>query len=155
MKRFVSRYERIRRLRAQQEDVCRAAAAARNAERAECERRRDQSVLRLSRFETETAAGMKLGVTGAVLQSMATQIEQAKHQIKLDNEALRKADERLDLALQEHKAARAELRIVEEMIHKELTDHRKEQLRIEENQLLEQAVQTYYRRMELSQDNES
>ena len=155
MKRFVSRYEKIRRLRAQQEDVCRAAAAARNAERAECERRRDQSVLRLSRFETETAAGMKLGVTGAVLQSMATQIEQAKHQIKLDNEALRIADDRLELALQEHKAARAELKIVEEMIDRELTEHRKEQLRIEEHQLLEQAVQTYYRKLEISQDNES
>ncbi len=34
MKRFSSRYERIRHLRSQQEDACRAAAAARNAERA-------------------------------------------------------------------------------------------------------------------------
>lgn len=155
MKRFVSRYEKIRRLRAQQEDVCRASAAARNAEWMEAERRRDQAELRLSRYETETAAGMKFGVTGAVLQSMATQIERAKHQIKLDNEALRLADDRLQTALQEHKEARAELRIVEEMIHRELTEHRKEQMRIEEHQLLEQAVQTYYRKMELSQDNES
>jgi hypothetical protein len=97
MKRFVSRYEKIRHLRAQQEDVCRAAAAARNAERiAECERRRDEAELRLSRFETEAAAGMKLGITGSILQSIATQIERAKHQIKLDNEALRLADDRLD-----------------------------------------------------------
>lgn len=155
MKRFVSRYEKIRRLRAQQEDVCRAAAAARNAERTECERRRDQGELRLSRFEIETATGMKSGVTGAILQSMATQIERAKHQIKLDNEALRLADDRLQNALQEFKAARAELKIVEEMIQRELTEHRKQQMRIEEHQLLEQAVQIYYRKMELNQDNES
>jgi hypothetical protein len=44
---------------------------------------------------------------------------------------------------------------VEEMIHRELTEHRKAQMRIEENQLLEQAVQTYYRKMELNQDSES
>jgi flagellar biosynthesis chaperone FliJ len=155
MKRFVSRYEKIRRLRAQQEDVCRAAAAARNAERIQAEQRRDEAELRLSRFETETAAGMKLGITGSILQSMASQIERAKHQIKLDNEALRLADDRLEIALQEHKEARAELRIVEEMIHRELTEHRKAQMRIEENQLLEQAVQTYYRKMELNQDSES
>ena len=98
---------------------------------------------------------MKLGVTGSILQSMATQIERAKHQIKLDNEALRLADDRLEIALQEHKEARAELRIVEEMIHRELTEHRKAQMRIEENQLLEQAVQTYYHKMELNQDSES
>lgn len=155
MKRFISRYEKIRHLRAQQEDVCRAAAVARNAERTECEGRRDQSILRLSRYETEAAAGMKLGVTGAVLQSMATQIERAKQQIKLDNEALRLADERLEIALQEHKAARAELRIVEELIHQELTEHRKTQLRIEEHQLQEQAVQTHFRRMALNQESES
>ena len=154
MKRFVSRYEKIRRLRAQQEDVCRATAAARNAERIEAERRRDEAALRLSRFETETAAGMKLGITGSILQSMASQIERAKHQIKLDNEALRLADDRLEMALQEHKEARAERRIVEEMIHRELTEHRKEQMRIAENQLLEQAVQSYYRKMELNQDSE-
>lgn len=155
MKRFVSRYEKIRHLRAQQEDVCRAAAAARNAERIAAERRRDEAELRLSRFETEAAAGMKLGITGSILQSIATQIERAKHQIKLDNEALRLADDRLDTALQEHKEARAELKIVEEMIHRELTEHRKKQMRIEENQLLEQAVQTYYRKMENNQDSES
>ena len=86
---------------------------------------------------------------------MATQIERAKHQIKLDTEALRMADDRLEIALQEHKEARAELKIVEEMIHREMTEHRKEQMRIEENQLLEQAVQTYYRKMDINQDNKA
>lgn len=155
MKRFVSRYEKIHYLRAQQEELCRAAAAARNAERASAETERDQAQDRLSIMEQEAATGMNLGMTGAVLVSVAAQIEQAKLKLGRANEALRLAEDRLRDALQEHKQARAELRIVEEVVHREHTEHRREQMRVEENQLLEQAVQTYYRQLELSQDNVS
>ncbi len=155
MKRFSSRFEKVRHLRAQQEDVCRAAAAARNAEREAIERRCHEIQKALNSAETLTAHDMNRGVTGALLHSMASEIEHLRHQISLANEALRKAEDRLNLALQEYKQARAELKIVEEVIHREHKEYRHEQLRIEEHQLQEQAVQTYYRNMEVSRDNES
>ncbi len=155
MKRFSSRYEKIRHLRAQQEGSCRAAAAARNAERAAVEERRDAAELWLANVEQEAANGMSMGITGALLNSIASQIDQAKQQLKHANEVLRKAEVRLTQALQDFQQARAELKIVEEMIHREQTEHRREQSRVEEHQLQEQSAQTFYRNMELSRDNES
>jgi len=155
MKRFSSRYEKVRRLRSQQEDTCRAAAAARNAERAIIEERRDKAVAWLNTVEHEAGVGMGLGITGALLNSMASQIEQAKLQLQHENICLQKAEERLREALQEHKQARAELKVVEEMIHREQTEHRREQLKMEEHQLQEQAAQTHHRTMELTRESES
>jgi len=155
MKRFLSRYEKVRHLRAQQEDTCRAAAAARNAERAVIEERRDKAFAWLNTVEHDTGVGMGQGITGALLNSMASQIEQAKLQLQHQNTCLQKAEEILQQALQEHRQARAELKVVEEMIHREKTEHRREQLKMEEHQLQEQAAQTYHRIIELTRDSES
>jgi flagellar export protein FliJ len=155
MKRFSSRYEKIRRLRAQQEDACRAAAAARNTERADAERSVNLAETWVQSVEVQSALSMNLGVTGAVLNSMASQIEKARQDLKAAQANLQKAEEALRQALETHKQARAELRIVEEMIHREHAEHRREQLRVEEHQLQEQAAQSYYRNLELSPELES
>lgn len=135
--------------------MCRAAAAARNAERAKAEEQRDAAQLWLNRVEKEAGQGFGMGITGAMLNSLASQIEQAKQNLIIGNESLRKAEVKLQEALQEHKQARAELKIVEEMIQREHAEHRREQLRVEEHQLQEQAAQTFYRNTELTRDSES
>jgi flagellar export protein FliJ len=155
MKRFISRFEKVRHLRAQQEDTCRAAAAARNAERAVVEMRRDAALRQLDAAEAEAGKGMSSGLTGAFLNSMASRIDQAKQLLRQENELLKKAEERLQAALAEHKQARAELKIVEEVIQRERTEHRHEQLKAEDDQLQEQAAQTFYRNMELTREAEA
>lgn len=155
MKRFISRFEKVRHLRAQQEDTCRAAAAARNAERAVIEARRDEAIRQLNAAEDEAGKGMSLGLTGAFLNSMASGIDQARQRLWQENESLQKAEALLQAALAEHKQARAELKIVEEVIQRERTEHRHEQLKAEDAQLQEQAAQTYYRNLELTRDTEA
>lgn len=155
MKRFISRFEKVRHLRAQQEDTCRAAAAARNAERAEIEMRRDEAIRKVNAAEDEAAKGMSPGLTGAFLNSMASRIDHARQVVRQENELLQKAEERLQAALAEHKQARAELKIVEEVIQRERTEYRHDQLKAEDDQLQEQAAQTYYRNLELTRETEA
>ena len=155
MKRFTSRYERIRHLRAQQEDVCRASAAARNSERALAEQRRDGVELWLNKVQRDATADMSGGLSGAVLISLTSLIERGRQNLHSADELLHQAEDRLRQALQHHTHARAELKIVEEVIHREHTEHRREQLRKEEHQLQEQAVQAYYRNQELCRSDES
>ncbi len=155
MKRFTSRYERIRHLRAQQEDVCRASAAARNSERALAEQRRNGVELWLDKVQRDAATDMSEGLSGAVLISLTSLIERGRQNLHSADELLHQAEDRLRQALQHHTHARAELKVVEEVIHREYTEHRREQLRKEEHQLQEQTVQAYYRNQELCRSDES
>ena len=155
MKRFTSRYERIRHLRAQQEDVCRASAAARNAERAIAEQQRNGIEQWLDGVQREAADDMSSGLSGAVLISLTSLMEQGQQTLHSADKSLHQAEDRLRQALQQHPSARAELKIVEEVIHREHTEHRREQLRQEEHQLQEQAVHAYYRNQELCRSDES
>ncbi len=154
MKRFSSRYEKIRRLRAQQEDICRAAAAARNAERNAAEQARDAKRRWLETIERTAATDMSAGLSGALLNSIASEIDRGKNELRVANDVLKAAEDKLREALEHHKHARAELKIVEEVIHRERTEHRHEQLRIQEHQLQEQAAQAYFRRQETSRGTE-
>lgn len=148
MKRFISRYERIRHLRAQQEDVCRAAAAARNAERAVAEERRNEVRQWLDAVHRNAARDLTNGMSGGVLLSMTSMMDHGEQTLQTADEALKTAEEQLKLALQQHRNARAELKIMEEVIHREQSEHRREQLKREEIQLQEQASQAYYRMQE-------
>ncbi len=149
MKRFTSRYERIRHLRAQQEDVCRAAAAACNAERASAEEHRNQVRLWLDTVHRDAARDLAKGMSGGVLISMTSMMEHGAQTLQTADEALKTAEENLRFALQQHRQARAELKIMEEVIHREQTAHRRAQLKREEIQLQEQASQAYYRMQEI------
>ena len=113
MKRFSSRYEKIRRLRSQQEDICRAAAAARNAERNTLEQARDAKQRWLETIERAAATDISNGLSGALLNSIASEIDRGKHELRASNDVLKAAEERLREALEQHKHARAELKIVE------------------------------------------
>lgn len=155
MKRFSSRYERIRHLRAQQEDVCRAGAAARNSERAAMERRRNDIEQWLDSVQNEAANDMVGGLSGAILNSLTSRIERGRSELSAADESLHEAEERLRQALQLHAQSRGELKIVEEVIHRERTEHRREQLRQEEHQLQEQAAQAFFRNQEICRSHES
>ena len=155
MKRFISRYEKIRHLRAQQEDTCRAAAAARNTERMAAENNRNEIQIRLTECEKLVAREMSMGLSGALFQSVTSLIEKGKADLSKASEELRLAEGRLQEALVLHKQARAELKIVEEMIQRERSEHRRQQLKEQENQLQEQASQAYYREQQLSRSSES
>ena len=149
MKRFASRYERIRHLRAQQEDVCRAAAAARNTERAVAEERRNEIRQWLDTFHRNAARDLANGLSGGVLVSMTSMMDHGAQTLQAADAALKTAEEHLRLALLQHRHARAELKIMEEVIHREQAEHRREQLKREEVQMQEQASQAYYRMQEI------
>jgi flagellar export protein FliJ len=155
MKRFSSRYEKICHLRAQQEDVCRAAAAARNAERAAAEQYRDTVQTWLDSIEKSAASDLGGGLSGAMLNSMTSQISRGQEDLNSASQSLNRTEEKLHAALLEHKQARAELKIVEEVIHREHTEHQREQLRQQEHQMQEQASQAFHRKQELSRSNKS
>ena len=63
--------------------------------------------------------------------------------------SLKKAEDNLKLALDLHRHARTELKIIEEVIHREHTEHRREQLKHEDIQMQEQASQAYHRMREI------
>ena len=149
MKRFISRYERIRHLRAQQEDACRAAAAGCNAERTVAEEHRNAVRQWLNTVHRNAARDLANGLSGGVLVSMTSMMEYGGQKLQSAKEALNTAEENLRLALQQHSQARAELKIMEEVIHREQTEHRREQLKREEIQMQEQASQAYYRMQEI------
>lgn len=145
MKRFNSRYERIRRLRAQQEDACRATAAARNAERAKAETSRNEVHQWLNRIHDSAARDLTTGLTGAILQAMQSMMEEGERERQAADNAVNIAEQNLRAALQSYNHARVELKTVEEVIQQEHTEHRRLQLKQEEAQLQEQASQAYYR----------
>ncbi|HQX49387.1 MAG TPA: hypothetical protein PLY87_27270 [Planctomycetaceae bacterium] len=145
MKRFISRYERIRHLRAQQEDVCRAAAAARNAERATAENYRNEVLRWLDTIHNTAARDLTSGLTGGILLAMHSMMEQGEHERHAADDALKTAEEHLRLALENHRHARTELKTMEEIIQREQAEHRQAQLKREEIQLQEQALQAYFR----------
>ena len=149
MKRFVSRYERIRHLRAQEEDVCRAAAAARNAERAVAEVYRNEVLRWLDTIHNRAAHDLAGGLPGGILQAMHSLMERGEQERHAADNALSTAEEHLRLALQNHRHARTELKTLEEVIQREHAAHRREQLKREEIQLQEQASQAYYRIQEI------
>ncbi len=149
MKRFNSRYERIRHLRAQAEDTCRAAAAARNAERATAEAHRDSMRLWLETVQRTAARDLAKGMSGGVLISMTSMMEHGEQQLQAAAGSLKKAEDNLKLALEHHSHARTELKIIEEVIHREHTEHRREQLKHEEIEMQEQASQAYHRMQEM------
>ena len=149
MKRFSSRYEQIRHLRAQQEDVCRAAAAARNTERVVAEERRNEVRQWLDAVYLNAARDLANGMSGAVLVSMTSMMDHGAQTLQAADEFLKTAEENLRLALQQHRQARSDLKIMEEVIHREQSEHRREQLKREETQLQEQASQAYYRMQEI------
>ncbi len=149
MKRFNSRYERIRHLRAQAEDTCRAAAAARNAERATAEAHQDSMRLWLDTLQRTAARDLAKGMSGGVLISMTSMMEHGEQQLQAAAESLKKAEDNLKLALEHHSHARTELKIIEEVIHREHTEHRREQMKHEEIQMQEQASQAYHRMQEI------
>ena len=149
MKRFISRYERIRHVRAQAEDTCRAAAAARNAERATAEAHQDSLRLWLDTIQRTAARDLAKGMSGGVLISMTSMMEHGEQQLQAAAESLNKAEDNLKLALEHHSHARTELKIIEEVIHREHTEHRREQLKHEDIQMQEQASQAYNRMQEM------
>lgn len=153
MKRFNSRYERIRHLRSQQEDACRAAAAARNAERAAAQQRWDSVQQWLDTIHRKAARDMANSLSGGVFVSMTSMMQHGEDKLQAAADELRTAEENLKLALQQHKAARAELKIIEEVIHREQTEHRRTQLKREEVQLQEQASQACYRMQEIRSES--
>jgi flagellar biosynthesis chaperone FliJ len=145
MKRFNSRYERIRHLRSQQEDACRAAAAARNAERAAAQQQCDDVQNWLEKIHRTAAQDMAKSLSGGVFVSMTSMMQHGEEKRQAAADELQTAEENLKLALQHHSAARAELKIIEEVIHREHTEHRRAELKREEVQMQEQASQAYYR----------
>jgi hypothetical protein len=149
MKRFISRYERIRHLRAQEEDTCRAAAAARNAERAAAEAHRDAMSRWLDTIQRTAARDLVKGMSGGVLISMTSMMEHGEQQLLAAAESLKKAEDHLKQALIQHGQARTELKIIEEVIHREHTEHRREQLQREDIQIQERASQAYHRTQEM------
>ena len=149
MKRFISRYERIRHLRAQEEDTCRAAAAARNSERAAAEAHQNATQLWLDSIQRTAARDLANGMSGGVLISMTSMMEHGEQQLQAAAESLKKAEDKLKLALIQHGHARTELKIIEEVIHREHTEHRREQLKHEDIQIQEQASQAYHRTREM------
>lgn len=153
MKRFTSRYERIRHLRSQQEDACRAVAAARNTELAIAQQKRDQVQQWLETIQNTAARDMTNNLSGGVFVAMTSMMQHGEDKLQAASGELRTAEESLELALQQHTAARAELRIIEEVIHREHTEHRRAERRREEVQMQEQASQAYYKMLEVRSES--
>lgn len=81
--------------------------------------------------------------------SMTSMMEQGEQQLQAAAESSKKAEDNLKLALARHSHARTELKIIEEVIHREHTEHRREQLKHEDLQMQEQASQAYHRMQEM------
>ena len=99
---------------------------------------------RLNTVEAQAASDISSGVSGAILNGVASLIVQARQQLRFCQESLEKAEDLLNLALDDHKSASIELKIVDELIQREKTEHRRTQLRAEDHQLQERASQLFY-----------
>ena len=103
----------------------------------------------LDTIQRTAARDLAKGMSGGVLISMTSMMEHGEQQLQAAAESLKKAEDNLKLALEHHSHARTELKIIEEVIHREHTEHRREQLKHEEIQMQEQASQAYHRMQEI------
>lgn len=153
MKRFLSRYDKVRRVREQQERLAKAEAALRNAEMEAAGVAESQARQRLDDVSRSTATQMDSGVNGAVLTVLLNSVTSAEAQVVRATEFRRRTEELAEVAMKQYGAARAELRTLDEVIHREKLEHQQQQLKHEELQLQEQASRTWYQTVQSAVPN--
>ncbi|MCA9063400.1 MAG: hypothetical protein KDA96_10085 [Planctomycetaceae bacterium] len=146
MKRFRSKLDRILRVRAQQEQLARTEAARANSLFHAAE-----EALRTVREEHEqlmqdSSAVLSSQTDGACLQTLQAAGRLAESAVHRGESHLENFRQLMQKALDQYSHARAEQKIVEEVIHRERLQHRRDQHRTEESRLQEQSAQAYHRR---------
>ncbi len=85
------------------------------------------------------------GMSGGMFWVMEKELDNKRKQLDHINQVLQQADLRLAESMQRHQEARKELKIVEELVHREQTEHHRKMLKAEELQNQERALQMFYR----------
>ncbi|MDA1232328.1 MAG: hypothetical protein O2856_16265, partial [Planctomycetota bacterium] len=106
----------------------------------------------LDTIHRTAARDLAHGMSGGVLISMTSMMEHGEQQLKAADRSLQTAEDHLRLALQQHSHARTELKIIEEVVRREHTEHRRAQSKHEDIQLQEQASQAYQRMQDIRND---
>lgn len=155
MKRFVSRFSNLLRWRQREEEQRRGELITMRKQRDDIESMRNQLQRRLQEQTEFCRQQMISGITGGLLSVMEMELDNQDRYLKQVNEVLLRAEAILADALQKHLDARSELKVVEELVHRERTEHRRKMLKAEELQNQERAMQTYYRNQALQTETES
>ncbi|MFN9717442.1 MAG: hypothetical protein ACK58L_02040 [Planctomycetota bacterium] len=145
MKRFISRYAKVLRWRQQQEEECRGEVALLRKQRDDIEAFRDQFQNELEIQKEFCRSQMSSGVCGGMYWVMEKEMDNKRKQLRHINEVLQQSDQRLAESMQRHQETRKELKIVEELVHREQTEHHRRMLKAEELQNQERALQMFYR----------
>jgi flagellar export protein FliJ len=146
MKRFQSRFFKLRRIREQQERLTKADAAARNSELEQASRIVSDREEQLRQVRTTMTNLMDQGVSGGVLSALLSSVSHHELRLKTAVSERQKAAETAEAAMKIWQTARTELKTVEEMIHRERQEHQVVQRKHEDNQLQEQASRSWFRR---------
>jgi flagellar export protein FliJ len=146
MKRFQSRFFKLRRIREQQERLTKADAAARNSELEQASKVVSDREEQLRQVRTTMTNLMDQGVSGGVLSALLSSVSHHELRLKTAFSERQKAAETADAAMKIWQTARTELKTVEEMIHRERQEHEVVQRKHEDNQLQEQASRSWFRR---------
>jgi hypothetical protein len=154
MKRFQSRYEKIRRFRAQQERVAKSEAAARNADLENAAMRETQEIRLLDQVSRSAALQFEAGVSGAMLSALLNAVSKQQHSVTDAGAHRRLAEETAALAMNLYTTARTELNTIADVIHREQQEHRLQQRKHEDVQLQEQASQAWHQSTLNSEGNE-
>ena len=155
MKRFVSRYSNLLRWRQREEEQRRGELIAMRRQRDEIESMRNQLRQKLHQQTDFCRQQMISGITGGLLSVMEMELDNQDRYLKQVDQVLLRAEALLAEALQKHLDARSDLKVVEELVHRERTEHHKKMLKAEELQNQERAMQTYYRNQALQTETES
>lgn len=155
MKRFVSHYSNLLRWRQREEEQRRGELIAMRRQRDEIESMRNQLQQKLQQQTDFCRQQMISGITGGLLSVMEMELDNQDRYLKQVDQVLLRAEAILAEALQKHLDARSELKVVEELVHRERTEHHKKMLKAEELQNQERAMQTFYRNQALQTEAES
>ncbi|MCA9058228.1 MAG: hypothetical protein KDA85_07000 [Planctomycetaceae bacterium] len=155
MKRFTSKLDRILRVRAQQEQLARTEAARANSLHSAAEEALQAVRTEHEELMTESTAQMSGETDGATLQTLTTAGRLAEATIERGVLHVNHFQQLMQQALDAYAHARAEQKIVDELIHRERLVHRRTQHLIEESQLQEQTAQAFHRRQQENEGKQS
>lgn len=144
MKRFHSRYDRVRRLREQHERLAKAEASSCRAELEAAIGHEEATVDDLNQIRLATAAELQRGASGAYVASLISLIAAQESASAAAAEARQNAAASMETALHNYSHARRELKTVDEVIHRELAAFRLDQHKHEEARLQEQASHAWH-----------
>lgn len=146
MKKFQSRFEQLRRVRVQAEKLAQVEAARRNTERDQALATQDSCEQSLHNALKAASQHLQNPTSGILIAAMSSEFAVHEQNLAEAEFAVQRATERVREAMDAYTNARRELRIVEEMIHREQMEHKHTELLLEEQKQQEQASQQWHSR---------